>query len=84
MAWFYAQGTNGSISKMPVQVTAARRGTALVDDTNGFDDGTPLNALGCGQPTLPGFLSSESTLDTRSAFGDCSGESGLLGYRRDA
>ena len=46
MAWFYAQGTNGSISKMPVQVTAARRGTALyVDDTNGFDDGTPLNAL---------------------------------------
>ena len=46
VAWFYAQGTNGAISKLPVQVTAVKPGTAVyVDDTGGFDDGTPLNAL---------------------------------------
>jgi subtilisin family serine protease/PKD repeat protein len=46
VAWFYAEGIDGSISKLPVQVTAAEPGTIVyVDDTGEFDVGIPLNAL---------------------------------------
>ena len=46
VAWFYAKGLDGSISKMPVQVTAAKPGTIIyVDDTGAFDVGIPVNAF---------------------------------------
>lgn len=46
VAWFYAEGIDGSIAKMPVQVTAANPGTMVyVDDTGAFDVGTPLSDL---------------------------------------
>jgi subtilisin family serine protease len=46
VAWFYAEGIDGSISKLPVQVTTAEPGTIIyVDDTGGFDVGIPLNLL---------------------------------------
>jgi hypothetical protein len=46
IAWFYAKGIDGSISKLPVQVTAARPGTMIyVVDTGEFDVGIPLNLL---------------------------------------
>ncbi|MDD4791935.1 MAG: S8 family serine peptidase [Firmicutes bacterium] len=46
IAWFYAEGIDGSVSKMPVQVTAAKPGTIIyVDDTGEFDVGIPLSVL---------------------------------------
>ena len=46
IAWFFAEGIDGSISKLPVQVTVAEPGTIIyVDDTGGFDVGIPLNFL---------------------------------------
>ena len=46
IAWFFAEGIDGSISKLPVQVTAAEPGTIIyVDDTGEFDVGIPLNLL---------------------------------------
>jgi len=37
IAWFYAEGIDGSVSKLPVQVTAAEPGTIVyVDDTGGL------------------------------------------------
>jgi len=47
VAWFYAQGTNGYVSKVPVQVTAAKSGTMVyVDDTGAFAVGIPLSLFG--------------------------------------
>jgi hypothetical protein len=49
VAWFYAEGIDGSISKMPVQVTAAKPGTIIyVDDTGEFDVGIPLTLSSLG------------------------------------
>ena len=46
VAWFYAKGVNGAVSKAPVQVTAAEPGTVVyVDDTGAFDVGIPLSVL---------------------------------------
>ncbi len=46
VAWFYAQGIDGSISKAPVQVTAANPGTIVyVDDTGAFSIGLPVSIL---------------------------------------
>ncbi len=46
IAWFYAEGIDGSVSKLPVQVTAAEPGTIVyVDDTGGFDVGVSLATL---------------------------------------
>lgn len=44
VAWFYAQGTDGSTSKVPVQAIAANPGTIVyVDDTGAFSIGLPVS-----------------------------------------